>query len=288
MMQRLLSFMIMVTTTYLFRFLLQGLNKVRCQNHQGLLDAIFDRGDQGLLTVSNHCSVYDDPGLWAALVPIWRTRRGKMRWSMCTDDIYNANPLLRAIFRAGKTLPVKRTRGMEQPYFKVFFDKLEQGDWGHIFAEGAIRQPWRFSKGEPLLSDFRAGIGRLLLRSKKLPMVLPMYHIGMHRVAPEAPVQKHGRGKLVKIIPNLGQEVRVYVGEPIDVRPIVEKCRAKIGDVRHLPWTLRSSKEEVECHKEIASFVRDQMLKLEAMARTEYYGSDSYYSITPEEQKGKA
>lgn len=29
MMQRLLSFMIMVTTTYLFRFLLQGLNKVK-------------------------------------------------------------------------------------------------------------------------------------------------------------------------------------------------------------------------------------------------------------------
>lgn len=41
---------------------------------------------------------------------------------------------------------------------------------------------------------------------QKLPMVLPMYHIGMHRVAPEAPVQKHGRGKLVKIIPNLGEK----------------------------------------------------------------------------------
>ncbi|CAM9387757.1 unnamed protein product [Sphacelaria rigidula] len=197
-----------------------------------------------------------------------------MRWSMCTDDIYNANPSLRRILAAGKTLPIKRNRGMEQPFFQVFFDKLEEGDWGHIFAEGAIRQPWRFSKGEPMLGEFKAGIGRLLLRSKKLPMVLPMYHIGMHRVAPEAPVQKHGRGKLVKPLPNTGCEVLVYVGEPIDVRPIVEKCRAKIGDVRDLPWTLRSSKEEVACHKEIAEFIRGHVLKLEAIAREVYYGSD--------------
>lgn len=46
--------------------------KVECHNRQALLDAVLDRGDRGLLTVSNHMCVYDDPGLWSALLPFWR------------------------------------------------------------------------------------------------------------------------------------------------------------------------------------------------------------------------
>lgn len=42
-----------------------------------------------------------------------------MRWALCTDDIYYANPVLKNIFNAGRTMPIKRTRGMEQPLFKV-------------------------------------------------------------------------------------------------------------------------------------------------------------------------
>lgn len=38
------------------------------------------------------------------------------------------------------------------------------------------------------------------------PMVLPMYHIGMHQVAPETPVHKRGRGKLSKTFPNVGEK----------------------------------------------------------------------------------
>ncbi|CAM9590324.1 unnamed protein product, partial [Ectocarpus sp. 8 AP-2014] len=223
-----LSYLTIMTTWIVFRFLLKGLNKVECHNRQALLDAVLDRGDRGLLTVSNHMCVYDDPGLWSALVPFWRTGRRRMRWALCTDDVYYAHPVLKNIFEAGRTLPIKRTRGMEQPLFKkAFFQKLEGGEWGHIFAEGAIRQPWRFSRDEPILADFKAGIGRLLLRSEVPPLVLPMYHIGMHQIASEAPTHKRGRGKLLKIMPNFGRTVRVYVGEPIDVAPIIEKCRVR-------------------------------------------------------------
>ncbi|CAN0465796.1 unnamed protein product, partial [Ectocarpus sp. 12 AP-2014] len=116
-----LSYLTIMTTWIIFRFLLKGLNKVECHNRQALLDAVLDRGDRGLLTVSNHMCVYDDPGLWSALVPFWRTGRRKMRWALCTDDIYYAHPVLKNIFDAGRTLPIKRTRGMEQPLFKVDF-----------------------------------------------------------------------------------------------------------------------------------------------------------------------
>ncbi|CAM9205506.1 unnamed protein product [Ectocarpus sp. 4 AP-2014] len=229
---RALSYLTIMTTWIIFRFLLKGLNKVECHNRQALLDAVLDRGDRGLLTVSNHMCVYDDPGLWSALVPFWRTGRRRMRWALCTDDIYYAHPVLKNIFEAGRTLPIKRTRGMEQPLFQAFFQKLEGGEWGHIFAEGAIRQPWRFSRDEPILADFKPGIGRLLLRSEDPPLVLPMYHIGMHQIASEAPTHKRGRGKLLKIMPNFGRTVRVYVGEPIDVAPIIEKCRRARAQAR--------------------------------------------------------
>ena len=47
-----------------------------------------------------------------------------------------------------------------------------------------------------------------------------------------------------------------------------------MGDVRHLPWTKRSSRAEIECHQEIAAFVRDHVLKLEEIARRDYYGRE--------------
>lgn len=45
----------------------------------------------------------------------------------------------------------------------------------------------------------------LLLPAQDPPMVLPMYHIGMHQIAPEAPVQWRGRGKLCGMLPNVGK-----------------------------------------------------------------------------------
>jgi len=49
----------------------------------------------------------------------FRVGRKKMRWALCTDDIFYANPVLKNILKAGRTMPIKRTKGMEQPLFKV-------------------------------------------------------------------------------------------------------------------------------------------------------------------------
>lgn len=37
------------------------------------------------------------------------------------------------------------------------------------------------------------------------PLVLPMYHIGMHQIASETPIHKRGRGKLTSILPKVGK-----------------------------------------------------------------------------------
>jgi len=42
--------------------------------------------------------------------------------------------------------------------------------------------------------------------------------------------------------------------------------------------------DEVACHREIAAYVREHVLKLEAVARRDYYGSDpdvSPYGVAP-------
>lgn len=60
--------------------------------------------------------------------------------------------------------------------------------------------------------------------------------------------------------------------------------KERIGDVRSLPWTKRSSMEEVACHREIAAYVRDHVLKLEEVARQDYYGTNpdtSPYASAP-------
>lgn len=57
--------------------------------------------------------------------------------------------------------------------------------------------------------------------AQKLPMVLPIYHIGMHQVAPEIPVQKRGRGKLVTILPQIGEKIEIGIqhSEYVDLDP---------------------------------------------------------------------
>lgn len=64
----------------------------------------------------------------------------------------------------------------------------------------------------------------------------------------------------------------------------IRNPKERIGDVRSLPWTKRSTMEEVACHREIAAYVREHVLKLEEVARRDYYGTNpdtSPYAVAP-------
>jgi len=68
---------------------LRVFNRFRVIRESTLKHLIFDRPTgKGLLTVSNHQSVVDDPGLWGALLPFWRITPEQLRWSLCTDDMF--------------------------------------------------------------------------------------------------------------------------------------------------------------------------------------------------------
>lgn len=73
----------------LFGFVLKGLNNFTAYRSDILFDHIWEREEgRGLLTVSNHKSFYDDPGIWSALLPFWRISPEQMRWTICTEDVF--------------------------------------------------------------------------------------------------------------------------------------------------------------------------------------------------------
>lgn len=73
----------------IFSIILRVFNKFTAVRRELLVDKIFHREEgRGLLTVSNHQSMADDPGLFAALIPWWRITSKQMRWVLCTEDIF--------------------------------------------------------------------------------------------------------------------------------------------------------------------------------------------------------
>ena len=73
----------------IFSFIMKVMNRFTVHRREVLLDHVFHRAPtQGLLTVSNHQSVADDPGLWAALLPWWRMNPDQFRWTICTEDVF--------------------------------------------------------------------------------------------------------------------------------------------------------------------------------------------------------
>mmetsp|Transcript_13360 Transcript_13360/g.45154 ORF Transcript_13360/g.45154 Transcript_13360/m.45154 type:complete len:292 (+) Transcript_13360:358-1233(+) len=254
-----------------FRVLLGALNDVRVEDEdrERLLRYVQgEREGRGLLSVSNHCSVYDDPGLWSVVLPVPSIGPDDMRWSLCTHDVFFATPVLEKVLTAGNVVPLYRLGGLDQPLLRFFMEKLEAGGWCHVFPEGRIFQPWRFSTGEPKLGPLQLGVGKLIAHTgPSPPLVLPLYHRGMHNVAPEvipAPGRREVRGQLQSRWPKLGNRIDLYVGEPVDVADLLQEWRTRHPDVDLTRW--ESCKEGRELYQLIVDRIRDAMLELEARA----------------------
>ncbi len=154
-----------------------------------------DRGS-GLLTFSNHVSLFDDPLLISNLTigPY-----GDIRWVAADSLNFFGSPSKAFIFSRGKAVPIVRGGGLAQTGFTFLRDRLREGAWVHIFPEGGrTRDPRAL-----LTTPFRPGIGRLIAESH--PIGLPFYHYGMHRILP-----------LGAKAPRRGHTVRLVFGDAID------------------------------------------------------------------------
>ncbi|KAI5693433.1 hypothetical protein M8J75_016389 [Diaphorina citri] len=220
------------------KWFLTWFNKVHCHNAKQLQSAFDSRpAHVPLLTVSNHDSCFDDPGLWVLLKNRQLCNNSKMRWSMAAHDICFTQTSHSYFFMLGKCVPVVRGAGIYQEAVDFAISKLSRGEWVHIFPEGKVNMDQTYLR-------FKWGIARMILESPVIPMVVPIWHLGMETVLPNEPPYYLRRGKTLTF----------HVGDPIDLAPILTDLRA-------------ANLSDREVRAALTQFIQDELYALKA--RTE-------------------
>jgi len=109
-------------------------------------------------------------------------------------------------FSLGQVVPTVRGAGIYQPAMNFALDRLNEGKWVHIFPEAKINQTAD-------LLRFKWGIGRLLMESTNLPIVVPIWHKGLEEIMPED--RDH------PWLPIFGKKIIIAYGNPIDFKDLL-------------------------------------------------------------------
>ncbi|CAK7263562.1 Lyso-phosphatidylcholine acyltransferase [Sporothrix epigloea] len=132
----------MASTGMICRSILYGFNNlevVGLDNFLKLLDARKDveARQRGLLTVSNHISVVDDPLIWGVLPLKYAIDHRNLRWGLGSHDICYSSSAAGHFFCSGQTLPTHR---------------LRHSPWGGLF-QPTMNQAVRLLSAQPMLAD---------------------------------------------------------------------------------------------------------------------------------------
>jgi len=215
------------------------LNKTKVYNKNILLNAIDNRRKkQGLLTVSNHNSCIDDPGIQGVL-PVknyFQNITSNMRFCSAAEDVCFTKDIYAIGFSLGQIVPVVRGAGVYQQGMDYMVDCLNLGRWCHHFPEGKIAKDQEYIR-------FKWGTGRLIADSKITPLVLPIWHVGMDSVLPNKR----------PYIPLMGQHVTMLIGSPLDFTSELNKLK-----------TLKKS--QMEIRKRLTDLVQMEMYILRKKA----------------------
>jgi len=141
----------LITVGLLSKLVMDGFNKTETRNVDEFLAAVKRRpSDRPLITVSNHVHAADDPFTIAAMVPtrdLFDAR--KVRWTFCATDRCFKTPSMSRFFEIGKVIPIQRSGGIMQPSMLLAVNKLERGDWLHIFPEGTRSPTQQIGRMKP-------------------------------------------------------------------------------------------------------------------------------------------
>ncbi|KAL7529740.1 hypothetical protein ACHAXR_003135 [Thalassiosira sp. AJA248-18] len=138
-------------TTLAIRLMMNTYGKYEITNdehYQNFLELVLGGGsrspNQGMITVSNHRSLFDDPGIVSCLLPLPIAIQPKYnRWALCSQEycFNDALPgLIKGYIGAGQVLPICRGGGINQKLLLDFARHLACGEWCHVFPEGGVWQ----------------------------------------------------------------------------------------------------------------------------------------------------
>ncbi|KAG6831875.1 hypothetical protein H0H92_006992 [Tricholoma furcatifolium] len=167
---------------------------------------------QGIIT--------DDPVTWGVLPAHYYLSSRTTRWALGASDIIFTNPLvLSPHLPPGQTLETFRGKGVHQPAVDTAIQKLDQGDWVHLYGEGKVNQPDTYPRdasGVAHLPRFKWGVGRIIMESSAPPVILPMWLTGFDKLMPE------GRPFPYKYLPRYGAKLGVAFGNPIPSEELLD------------------------------------------------------------------
>lgn len=215
------------------KILIRLLNRAKIHNIN-VMTTLFENRPPSvpLITVSNHHSCFDDPGLWGTLNLRNLLTPSKMRWSLAAHDICFTCSAHSIFFSLGKCIPVIRGAGVFQDAVDFCIEQLAKGGWVHVFPEGKVNMTKENMR-------LKWGVGRMIFESPVTPIVVPIWHIGMDDVLPNEPPY------VLKFRKNL----TFNYGDPIDLSAMVKMLKNK-------------NASDEEARKHITDFLQERLLKL--------------------------
>lgn len=238
---------------------------LQIENREQLLELMNNRDpDRGLITVSNHTSTLDEPLLWSMLPFSGLYNIDRMRWTLGAEDVCFANPFTRWFFGSGQGISIRRGAGLKQPGIDNSILKLIESEWVHIFPEGKVFQTGMMTE------RLKWGVGKCLAaatafsESKKAPIVLPFYHMGMEKVVPLERFD-HSVGYPTVSGPTI--RIRVRIGEPYYADQLIsEYITNKLEDCTYssrLQMFREDTPEEKSLYSTLTAEIADRLRLIE-------------------------
>ncbi|TMW65972.1 hypothetical protein Poli38472_003737 [Pythium oligandrum] len=249
------------TVTWVSKLYLRFLSTMKTEGLEHLLHQLENRPTKTpLITVSNHTSAVDDPAVISSVLPWKYALPWRARWIVTSQEYsFVLGQMVRAFFYGGKSMPIWRGGGLDQPLLESIFDKVQQGKWVHIFPEGKIQQKavigGRTGEVADKLGRLKWGVGKLIARADVRPVVVPFYHTNMHKIMPQ-----DDKNNLTSLIPQSGTTITVRFGEPIDFTDLFEKYREHRVVGSESDWTTQA--REYELYSAITKRIEDAILAL--------------------------
>ncbi|KAI0699518.1 acyltransferase-domain-containing protein [Cerioporus squamosus] len=208
-------------------------SSVTVKGLENLLKALEDderNKGRGVVTMSNHISTLDDPVVWGVLPARFYRDSRKTRWTLGASDIMFTNPVFSTFFRYGQVIETFRGNGIFQPAIDTAIEKLNRGEWIHLFGEGKVNQD-SGDFGNPnagRLLRFKWGIGRIMMEAQRPPVIIPMWLTGFDKLMPE------GRSAPFKFFPRPGAALSITFGNPVPSQEIQDTLQTLVRE-RRLP-----------------------------------------------------